>query len=136
MAEKLVLVPEAILKSKERSHQQPIEKKISGLDKEIENILQRDIPDDEKVKRYYQALDQYLEYYKQQQIKKPVPVQLASHSTEPQQVGQHTDILQDLPQSSREKAGRLLRHLQRSPGFKWDSNSRLILDVTLSKGQT
>ena len=63
-----------------------------------------------------------------------MPVQLASHSTEPQQVGQHTDILQDLPQSSREKAGRLLRHLQRSPGFKWDSNSRLILDGNVIEG--
>ena len=145
MAEKLVLVPEAILRSAERvqHHQQPVEKKLGDLDKAIDDILQRDIPDDEKVKRYFQVLDRYLEYSKQLQIPKPFPIQitrdknqvlLADNIPSTSTSDSTEEILRDLPKSAREKGERLLQHLHRFSDVKWDQQGRLILKDNAVEG--
>lgn len=87
MAEKLVLVPERLLKRaapEVQSISHPIARQILELDKEIEELLRRDLPEDEKLKRYSTILERYLEYQKQLRTegKQPVTVRLRDASRE------------------------------------------------------
>jgi hypothetical protein len=167
MAEKLVLVPEAILSQQHqqqlssssenpsqatrlRHHMRPIEKNLSDLDSDIERVLQRDLPDDEKVKRYFVILDRYLEYHKQRTQTRSIPATIkrstadpsstpASTAVEPNaEAGQETmlrdDVIATLPKGSRDKADRLLRHMQHSGRFHWDSDGHVYINGQYIRG--
>lgn len=145
MAEKLVLVPERLLKRtapEVQSISHPVARQILDLDKEIEELLRRELPEDEKLKRYSTILERYLEYQKQLRAerKQPVAVRLGegsresirpsagaaesysrvqdapSSSTEASATSSARlavdGVTRSLPKSFRDKGSRLLQHLQ------------------------
>lgn len=160
MAEKMVMVPETVYLQHQqqqeqstlakppsqatrlRHHLQPIEKNVTDLDTDIERILQRDLPEDEKVKRYFVILDRYLEYHKQRTQNRrgsltfrknisadSVGTELAkSIVLDGDESSQRESVVSSLPKASRDKADRLMRHMQHSGRVKWDSDGRVYIN--------
>ena len=92
------------------------EKTLSRIDSAIEDILQSDIPDDEKVKRYTIALNKYRAI---DQYEPRVSESLKKEDFE-------SDVIQSVPLAQQYKAKRLLDYLKKDPDIQWSDRGELI----------
>ncbi len=93
------------------------EKTLTKLDSNIEEVLRRDLPDDEKAKIYTSSLNKYLALKDEPTNPSPPP------STK---MFQESDILQSVPVNMRGKASKLMEHINRHPGIAWSDRGELI----------
>jgi hypothetical protein len=151
MAEKLVLVPERQLKRTQQETQSvshPVTRQVLDLDREIEELLRRDLPADEKLKRYSVILERYLEYQKQLRLEGQQPVTVRVEEKESTSPSQSRDaktleqaveaaastspevsyqsITRALPKPYRSKGDRLLQYMQNNSDINWNSQGQLL----------
>ena len=122
MAQKMLLVPETSVLQKQ--HTQPIRNRVSRLDTEIGEILERDLPDDEKLKRYSATLDRFLGYFSQLQSR-PEEKRVEEKKT----IKSEEDIeriLRELPKFVQKKARGILERIRDSDEFDWNHRGRFL----------
>ena len=92
------------------------EKTLSKLDNVIEEILQSDLTEDEKVKKYTVALNRYraIEEYEPR-----VSESLKKEDFE-------SDVIRSVPLAQQYKAKRLLDYLKKDPEIQWSDKGELI----------
>ena len=99
----------------------PIQRTISRLDEEMETILKRtDLTDSEKVTRYNQVLQRYLEYQdrpKQERPSTPKPKDIKDIERE---------VLMTIPKPLKRKAEALIYRVNEDPSVKWNERGELI----------
>jgi hypothetical protein len=88
----------------------PIDRKLSSLDADVSSVLNSDMPDDEKAKRYLFALRRYRHF-------EAAP----SEKTDPVE-----DILTSVKPDLRIKAKRLLKQIK--PHIRWSDEGELVTD--------
>ena len=101
------------------------EKTLTGLDKEMQEILHSSVPDDVKIKQYPQALKMFVSYHENQansaiskkKEEEPEPPRLTE-----------SDIMDFCAAESRHKAKRLLEHIKRSTKLKYNNKGEVIFD--------
>ena len=104
----------------------PTQRTISRLDEEMENILMRaDLSDSEKVSRYNQVLQRYLEY--QDRPKLEVPPSPPAKDIE-------GEILMTVPKHLRRKADALIHRLKNDPTINWNDRGELIYQNKIVQG--
>lgn len=93
------------------------EKSLSSLDREIENALNSQLPDDEKVKLYVSALKKFKNY---------------DNNTKPQPAKFNLDdeLADSLPPHQQYKAKKLLRLIKDNPDIDWSDRGELIYKQT------
>jgi len=143
----MVLVPEHTLErlqQRQNVNMAPLTARLNGLDHDISDVLKnKQLSDDEKVRQYSQALQNYLSYYNQrkdQPVKvkiqqPPVPSPPVNQPQEPRQVDQQEestmerDILRTLPKTAVERGQMLLEKIKENPDImKWDERGQLIYE--------
>ncbi len=120
-AKKMVLVDCRVFEKLQESMR---EKTLNKLDSNIEEVLRRDLPDDEKAKIYSASLNKYLALKDE-----PVNLPSSSSSSSPpplQKLFQESDILQSVPMNMRGKASKLVEHISRNPSIGWSDRGELI----------
>jgi hypothetical protein len=88
----------------------PVERKLSSLDADVSSVLNSDMPDDEKAKRYLLALRRY-RHFESTAIEKTDPIE---------------DILTSVKPDLRIKAKRLLKQIK--PHIRWSEDNELVTD--------
>jgi len=148
-AKKMALVPHELLATMQSHHAQltsPVVKSLTSLDREMEQILlSQELGDDDKLKRYNQVLQKYLNL----QTKKREPLQIAVVPTAgtdedknelPQTVANNevnpmdTDVLQSVPKTMQRKAQLLLNKLKLNDLVKWNERGELIYNGSALPG--
>jgi len=147
-ARKMVLVPEQTLerlKQREKVQTAPLTSNLSRLDHQMEELLNNHaISDEEKVKRYSQALQNYLIYYNQ---RKDEPMKITfqhpqesyqNHEEEeklevqPRQELPDTierDIVNALPKTLKNRGKLLIDKIKENPDvMKWDKRGQLVFE--------
>ena len=126
MAQKMLLVPESTVKSSVST--EPLRSRLSRLDTEIEDILQRDLPDDEKLKRYSATLDRYLSYLSQLKQPRTTSQPESEKKTETGSASEESieRILRDLPKTVQKKARGILERIRESDKFGWSDTGRFL----------
>lgn len=101
-------------------HQRPTmkEKLLSGLDKEMEGILNSDLPDDVKVKHYGAALRKFITY--------DAPVSTVNSKKE--MIITESDVLDSVPPAARHKAKRIMDYIKRSSSAQVSDKGELIVN--------
>ena len=161
-AKKMVLVPEHTLErlqQRQNVNTPPLTTRLNGLDHDIQDVLKDDkISEDEKVRQYSQALQNYLTYYNQRKDQPinvkiqppPVPVKQPDHEEKPQEVqpsGQadqaesdpgttiEREIIQVLPKTLKDRGKMLMEKIKENPEvMKWDDRGQLVFEGKPLKG--
>lgn len=142
----MVLVPEHTLErlqQRQNVNTPPLTARLNGLDHDINDVLKNNkLSDDEKVRQYSQALQNYLSYYNQRKDQ-PVTVKIQqppapSPPTDQPQEAQNEkedestmerDILRTLPKTAVEKGQMLLERIKENQEImKWDNRGQLIYE--------
>jgi len=110
-AKKYVLVDPAMYRPSAAAATPVIAAVSSSLDKEIQQTLDSQLPDDEKAKLYVSTLRRYKAYNQ-----KPAPPKL----------NLETELSGSLPPSQQHKAKKLLRILKENPDIDWTDKGELI----------
>jgi hypothetical protein len=94
------------------------DKRLSGLDQEIQSTLNSDMSDDQKVKIYLSTLAKYRAY---------------EHNTKVPEVKNvvETELADSLPPNQQYKAKKLLRLIKDNPEIEWSDRGELIYKQTL-----
>lgn len=120
---KFLLVPPNHLAS-------PLTQKLTDLDKQMNDILQRpDLSESSKATMYSQILDKYLNYRRQLQEPQKVPLMDVKNTDDEKQMlkGTVPDFNFDLiAERNRKKAFNLLSYIQERIYLKWNDNGELI----------
>jgi hypothetical protein len=95
------------------------EKTLSGLDDEIRQTLDANMPDDQKIKLYRMSLKKYMSYADNVERVADARVE------ENKKALDEKDVLESIAVDDRHKAKRLLSYLKRSPEAKLDHNGEL-----------
>ena len=104
----------------------PIQRTISRLDEEMENILRRsDINDSEKITLYNQVLQRYLEYQERPKQDTP-PTPIAKDLKE--------EIFMTVPVNLKRKAEALLTRVQNDPNITWNERGEFIYQGQIVPG--
>ena len=110
----VVLEPDVYQRLKEK---QSTEKKIiSDLDRQMQEILNSDISEEEKVRLYNQALQKSLFFEK-----KPSELKVNQPTTE-------STILKKFDRTKKPRAKKILEAIKENKSSGWDSQSRFVLD--------
>ncbi len=137
-AKKMALVEPRLLENLQ-VHQQishmPMAKAMTFLDQDMEAVLSRhDLNTDEKVKRYNQVLQRYVNYEDKRKEIEQAPIQMqlqapsvTSHessvmSPDPIEV----EVLASVPKTMKKKAELLLQRIKTSPSIRWTEKGELI----------
>jgi hypothetical protein len=89
------------------------EKSLSGLDSEIRNTLNSQLPDDEKAKLYVSALRRFKAY-----------------DTPPPQPKKNLEFIDELAPNQQYKARKLMRLIKENPDIIWSDSGELIYKQT------
>lgn len=148
-AKKMVLIDENALKRLQRRQNvstPPLTSRLNGLDHEIQHVLKEtNISDDEKVRLYTQALQNYLQLYNQKknqpinvklQPQVPTVTEVSETPQEAQPIQQEEtapqndlerNILQTLPKTSKHRGKMILEKIKENPEvMKWDDKGQLV----------
>jgi hypothetical protein len=98
------------------------EKTLSGLDDEIRQTLNADMPDDQKIKLYRMSLRKYMSYA--DNVERVADAK-ADAKAEEKKALEEKDVLESIAIDDRHKAKRLLTYLKRSAEAKFDHNGEL-----------
>lgn len=99
----------------------PIHHSINALDRDMQSILNRtDLSDDEKVQKYNQVLQRYLEYHNH--LRSPAPVDPAPTVVNNYQ----NEVISTVPKTLKRKAIALLERVQRHPDLSWTDDGEMI----------
>ncbi len=93
------------------------EKTLSKLDNAIEEVLQSDLADDEKAKRYTIALNKF------RAIEEYTP---SSSESLQNNSNYELDVIRSVPPAQQYKARRLLDYLKKDPEIQWSDRGELI----------
>ena len=146
-ARKMVLVPHDVAQQVHTSHRStmaPTYEGLDGLDEQMQSIIRRrDIPLDERVKLYQQALLGYVDMH--QKLKQPMAVKVETVSTEADGVSgvvtdggrvQHTEptswvqrVAESVPKSLKKKAEQLVKLIENAPShvLRFNETGELIV---------
>lgn len=111
--------------------QNPIQKQLSELDREMKTVLESNINDNEKVYRYNQVLQRFLNYYgklheptldSEENTKKTNTLDEESANKIKEQV------LRLTPSTLRTKANEILNRVKDSNHLSWDSKGQLLIN--------
>jgi hypothetical protein len=91
------------------------EKTLSGLDGEIDTILNSDVSDDVKARNYAAALRRHKNYSSFSSQTKPKPIEKLE-----------TEVLQSVAPAKKYKAKRLIKRLKQQKEVDWSSDGELI----------
>ncbi len=131
----LLVPPETFI-----SQLDPYTKKMSELDRKMEQILKRgDLDDFNKALQYQQTLNEYLSV--RSQLLKPTPIPIVDNTGETGQpsiikkdFNIHEDVLKSVPKPMRSKAERLVDLTERVPGLTWNHQGEMILNGKVFPG--
>jgi hypothetical protein len=99
------------------------------LDQEMQTIFnQTNLSGVEKVERYNQVLQRYLEYH--EHLKTPVP----PPSEEPQLPNLHNEIMNTVPTTMKRKAETLLERIQHHPNASWNNRGEFVYNGNVVAG--
>lgn len=120
-ARKMVLVPQELAHQVQTNHyhaQAPTYQGLNGLDEEMQTILRRtDIPKDERVKLYQQALVNYINL--NQRLNQPISVKVESETTteekNPTTMSWSSRVLDNVPKTLKKKAEQLMIFIEQAP---------------------
>lgn len=141
----MVLVPEHTLErlqQREKIQTAPLTSRLSSLDHEMEDVLNsKELNNEEKARRYSQALQNYLTYYNQRKEK---PLKIKFEAVEPslqkgpQEEGIQSevkddrlerDIINALPKTLKNRGKMLIEKIRENPNImKWDERGQLIFE--------
>ena len=113
-AKKMILIDSRVLEKLQESMR---EKTLTKLDSNIDEVLRRDLPDNEKAKIYSNSLNNYLALKDESTNNLPPP---------PQKMFKESDILQSVPINMRGKAAKLVEHITRNPSIVWSDRGELV----------
>jgi len=150
-ARKMVLVPEQTLerlREREKVQAAPLTSSLTRLDHQMEELLNnKAISDEEKVRRYSQALQNYLIYYNQRK-EEPLKIKLEPSLTLDTQEKENEekrtvlevpvqefpdkierDIVNALPKTLRNRGKLLIEKIKENPEImKWDRRGQLVFE--------
>ena len=152
-AKKMVLVPEQTLERLERRKNvstPPLTTKLNDLDASIEQLLKdKSLSEDEKVRQYSQALQNYLHYYNERKdqpitVKLQQPAPKIKEAETPQEAHEENtqephetpiernfiqEIVNALPKTLKVPGKALLQKIKENPEImKWNEQGELVLD--------
>lgn len=161
-ARKMVLVPEHTLERLERRQNvatPPLTARLNGLDQEITDVLKDSkLSEDEKVRQYSQALQNYLHYYNERKdqpinVKIQQPAPLPKEPEKPQEAQEENtaqeareaprtnrdnierEIIQTLPKTLKDRGRRLLEKIkENSDVMNWNEKGQLVVDGAAQQG--
>lgn len=136
-AKKMMLVPSEAL----WGTADPIARKVSRLDQEMQDVLSRtDLDDYTKAKLYNQILQNYLDT--KQKLTVATPVQMTAGeppqspltektpqpSTDPPKSDLNKEVLDSIPQNLKGRAQRLMQYVGRLPNTSWNEQGELVIN--------
>ena len=131
--QKLVLIGPQQMGSDDRINhllQDPAKKSLSELDKEMQQVLELDISDHDKVSRYNHILQRYLTYY--EKSNRPMTVRIDESEPHSKQTYLSRkfpeQVLRLTPVTFRAKAAEILDRMQESNHVSWDERGQLVID--------
>ena len=110
----------------------PVHRSIATLDQDMQTILQRtDLSDEEKVRRYNQVLQRFLEYHDHLRAPPPPPPVTTTTSKDIED-----EVLAIVPKQSmmKRKAQALLERIKRQPNMSWTERGELVFEGEVIKG--
>lgn len=120
MRQLIALEPEVYRRLK--NHETVEQKIVSDLDKEMQQILDSSLSQEQKIKLYNQALQKVLHFEK----KSPNPEVVLKTKQEPVT---ETTILKSFPDhTKRKRAKKVLEDIKENKSAEWDDQSRFVLD--------
>lgn len=141
-ARKMVLVPQEIAHQVQTNHyhaQQPTYHGLNGLDEEMQTILKRkDIPEDERVKLYQQALLNYVNLH--QRLKHPLAIQVetqgATQDESTKSVSWISKVVDTVPKILRKKAEQLMLLIEQAPPnlLRFNEKGELVIGGKVIEG--
>ena len=127
-ARKMVLVPQELAHQVQTNHyhaQAPTYQGLSGLDEEMQSILRRkDIPKDERVKLYQQALVNYINLHHRLNQPMTVKVETQSTSNEPTTMSWSSRVIDSVPKTLKKKAEQLIDIIEQAPKSTLNFNEK------------
>lgn len=138
----MLLVPENYLSgAQQRVQANPLVRNLSELDLEMKSILsQQDMADDEKLKRYNQVLQKYLEFDRQRKERQPMPVRVVPNAKEDvnddvkiptfsqKEIQIEDEIIDSVPKTNRNKALLVNKLKQNKDIMFWNDRGELMYE--------
>ena len=138
-AKKMALVEPQLLENlqvQEQLSNIPMVKAMSSLDQNMEEVLSRqDLSSDEKVKRYNQVLQRYVNYEDKRKVAEQAPIHMqlvgspaessitpASETVDPIE----QEVLSSVPKTMKKKAELLVNRMKTSPTMRWTEKGELV----------
>lgn len=126
MVRKMILVPAEMSGALHNTPRNPAINQLTALDQEMKSILEdHTIPADEKMARYYSALNQY-EVLHENARQVPIPVTLhkpktaqGDSSISASLPAQEEHLLDIIPKRNRQNASLLLKFIKQNPHIAW-----------------
>lgn len=139
-AKKMALVEPRLLENLQAQQQishMPMVKAMSFLDQDMEEVLSRhDLGTDEKVKRYNQVLQRYVNYEDKRKGMEQAPIQMQMVGSPPATAAPHEsvmtpdpieeEVLGSVPKTMKKKAELLLQRMKTSPSMQWTEKGELV----------
>ena len=118
MARKMVLVPEEMLKPTVSQITNPEQEKVSDLDRHMKSILESNISDHEKMKKYQDFLNKFLTYNKK-----------VEHPEDENKFNIVDKVIGHVPIKSIKTARKLIQYLEDNPNqISWNENGEVMIE--------
>ena len=118
MARKMVLVPEEMLKPTVSQITNPEQEKVSDLDRHMKSILESNISDHEKMKKYQDFLNKFLTYNKK-----------VEHPEDENTFNIVDKVIGHVPINSIKTARKLIQYLEDNPNhIRWNQNGEVMIE--------
>lgn len=118
MARKMVLVPEEMLKPTVSQITNPEQEKVSDLDRHMKSILESNISDHEKMKKYQDFLNKFLTYNKK-----------VEHPEVENKFNIVDKVIGHVPINSIKTARKLIQYLEDNPNhIRWNENGEVMIE--------
>ncbi len=126
------------LQWQKQQFQTPLGKAMSSLDGDMQDILEKHLPPDEKVTLYNQVLQRYINFHEQRQsaARAPVPVTMVDsgsddHHTKSADTSSAVDaieqeVMESVPSRMKKKAQLLINRIKAHPELTWTDRGELM----------